>query len=341
MEIGITGLEKSGKTTLFQCLTRGRGERVGVVKVPDQRLKVLEEIFHPHKITPAEIRYLDTPPLPKGLSYISTADALIFVLRSFKEEHIPHPEGSIDFKRDFSLLNTELSLSDLAIIEKRLDRIAASLKGGKGEKDKLLKEQALLLRLREGLEEGVPIRKQVLSEEEFKMIEGFSFFTAKPIMVVLNIGEDELPQSISLEEEWKRLYPDIKCISICAKLEWELSQLPEEEALEFASALGLKERTIDRLICLSYELSGLISFFTIVSDEVRAWSIKKGTIALKAAGKVHSDMERGFIRAEVISFDDLKRCGSLAEARKQGLLRLEGRNYIVQDGDIITFLFHI
>lgn len=341
MEIGITGLEKSGKTTLFLALTKGRGEKIGAVKVPDPRLKALAEVFHPQKITPVEIRYIDTPPLPKGLSSLTSADAFIFVLRSFKGEHIPHPKGSIDPKRDFSLLNTELSLSDLSVIERRLERIEALLKTGKGERDKLLKEQALLLRLKEGLEKEIPLREQMLSEEEIKMLEGFNFLTAKPSIVVLNIGEEELSQTLSLEEEWRRLYPHTKCISICAELEWELSQLPEQEAIEFATALGLKLGAIDRLIHLSYELLGLISFFTVVSDEVRAWSIKKGTIAHKAAGKVHSDMERGFIRAEVISFADLIRCGSMAEARRQGLLRLEGKNYIVKDGDIITFLFHI
>jgi hypothetical protein len=339
MEIGIAGLAQSGKTTLFQSLTKGKA--IGVVKVPDPRLNTLQEIFHPQKTVQAEITYVDSNPPPKGLPPLSTADALILVLRSFKDEGIPHPEGSIDPKRDFSMLNMEFALSDLTILERRMERITSSLKGGKVQRDKLLKEKALLLRLKEALERETPIREQELTEEEGKIIEGYNLFTAKPIMAVLNIGEEELPQAPALEGEWLRLYPGVKVAALCAKLEMELSQLSEPDASEFRAALGLKEGTVDRVIRLSYELLGLISFFTIVSNEVRAWTIKQGAVAPKAAGKVHSDMERGFIRAEVVSFNDLVKCGSLAEARRQGLLRIEGKNYVVQDGDIITFLFHI
>ena len=359
MEIGIIGLPKSGKTTVFNCLTKGKAEtdafapttlkpNLGVAKVPEPRLLRLENILKPKRTVPTEVKYVDVA-LPKGkelsgelLAYLSRVDALIHVVRVFLDERIPHSEGSIDPLRDIGTINLELAFADLAILERRLLRIEASLKGAKPpERENLLREQALMARIKAGIEEEVPVREQPLTKEEAKIIESYQFLTAKPLLVVLNIGEEQLPQASSLEEEVKSRYPQSAVAAACGKLEMELAQLSEAEAREFRSAMGVEEAMVDRIIRLSYELLGLISFFTIASGEVKAWTVPKGDPAPKAAGKVHSDMERGFIRAEVTSYDDLIKCGSLAEARKQGLLHLEGKSYIVQDGDVITFLFSV
>ena len=363
MEIGIIGLPKSGKTTVFNALTEGKAEtaayssatlapNIGVTKVPDQRLQGLEEMFKPKRTIPAEVRYIDVAGEAKGwgkgeglggelLAHLSKADALIHVVRTFEDEKIPHIEGSISPERDLTIVDLELAFSDLAIIERRLKRIGDSLKGAKSpERETLLGEKELLERIRAVLEREIPIRKQELSPDEGRKIESYQFLTAKPMLVVLNIGEEKLPQAASLETEFGTRYPDLRFIALCGKLEMELAQLGEE-AGEFRTALGIEESGLDRLIKLSYRLLGLISFFTTVSGEVKSWTIAQGSSALKAAGKIHSDMEKGFIRAEVISYDGLVRCGGPAEARKKGLLRLEGKGYPVQDGDVITFLFNV
>lgn len=361
MEIGIIGLPKSGKTTVFNALTRGKAEiaayasttlkpNIGVAKVRDPRLVGLEAMFKPKRTIPAEVRYVDVAApmdLGKGLSgqllsHISKADALIHVVRAFPAEAIPHVEGSLDPERDIASMNLELAFSDLAIMERRHKRIADSLKGAKPmEREALHQEQALLARIKSSLEKDIPVREQGLSEEEAKTVENYQFLTAKPLLVILNIGEDQLPQASSLEAELQPRYPQFPIAALCGKLEMELAQLSEAEAEEFRNALDIKEAALDRIIQLSYTLLNLVSFFTVVSDEVKAWTIHKDTPALKAAGKIHSDMERGFIRAEVVSYDDLMKCGSMAEARRQGLLRLEGKSYQVQDGDVITFLFNV
>jgi len=361
MEIGIIGLPKSGKTTLFNSLTKGKAEvdafapttlapNLGVAKVPDPRLEGLQAIFKPKRTIPAEVEYVDVA-IPKGkgkglsselLAYLSKADALIHVVRAFSEERIPYSEGSIDLVRDIGIMDLELVLSDLAIIERRLLRIENSLKGAKSpERENLLREQALISQIKSALEKEVPVREQPLTKEEAKLIENYQFLTVKPLLAVLNIGEEQLSQASSLEEELKSRYPQFQVVAVCGKLEMELSQLSEAEAAEFRLAMGVDEEGIHRIIRLSYELLRLISFFTIASGEVKAWTIYRDTPASKAAGKIHSDMERGFIRAEVTHYDDLIKCGSLAEARKQGLLHLEGKNYTVQDGDVITFLFSV
>ncbi len=354
MEIGIIGLPKSGKTTLFHALTKKGGEtktamNIGVAKVPDPRLQRLEEIFKPKRTIPVEVRYVDAA--PKGFtrdgvvaSELSPADALIQVIRAFEDDRVPHPEGSIDPERGLSTLNLELAFSDLAIIEHRLGRIEVALKGARQEERELIhREKALLERIKDELEHDTPLREQTLSEEEMRIIESYQFLTAKPQLIVLNIGEDRLGDADSLEEEWRARYsrPRLEVAVLSAEIEEELAELSEEDAGEFRSAMGLGGTGSERIIRLSYSLLGLISFFTVVSQEVKAWTIHKGTTAPRAAGKVHSDMERGFIRAEVIQFDDLVKCGSIAEGRKRGLLRSEGKNYTVQDGDIITFLFNI
>ena len=359
MEIGIVGLPKSGKTTVFNALTKGRAEigayakggpNVGVAKVPDPRLDGLEGMFHPKRRIHAEVHYSDAPALPKAglggelLTHLSRADALLYVVRAFEDERVPHIEGRIDPERDIAMLDLELAFSDLSVLENRLQRIETSLKAAKPhEREAFSKEQALLSRIKAAMGNEVPIREHELTEEETKTISGYQFLSAKPLLLVFNIGEERLPQASSLEEEWRTRYqrPQLEVAALCGKLEMELAQLEDAEAQEFRSAMGLEESALDRMIRLSYGLLGLLSFFTFVSDEVKAWTIHRDTTAVKAAGKVHSDMEQGFIRAEVIGYEDLVKCGSIAEARKRGLLHVEGKSYIVKDGDVITFLFNI
>ena len=366
MEVAITGLPQSGKTTIFNALTKSKANvaihasdklspNIGISKVSDPRLQTLAKIFQPKKIIPAEMKYVDIAGATRAsgrdegisgqfLNYLSNADALLQVIRVFEDERIPqHINGSIDLKRDAVATDLELVFSDLTIIERRLKSLATSLKGAKSPELELqLKEQTLLQKIKSGLERDTAIWQQGLSEEEIKNLADYQFLTAKPMLLLLNLGETQLPQADSFEAELRSLYPhpQFEITALCGKLELELSQLDNADAEEFRNAMGLTEAALDRIIRLSYQLLGLISFFTTVSAELKAWTIPKGTTALKAAGKIHSDIERGFIRAEVVSFNDLEKCGSLVEARKQGLLRLEGKSYIVQDGDIITFLFN-
>jgi GTP-binding protein YchF len=362
MKVVIIGIPKSGKTTIFNALTRGKAEvatysptltpNIGVTKVPDSRLSVLAGIFQPKKTIPAEVSYIDIAGSIKGfgregaggefLNYLTTADALLQVVRAFEDNEFPHPEGSIEPKRDIAALDLELAISDLAIIERRLDKLETSLKTAKAtERESYLKEQLRLQKVEAELEKDIPIRLQGLAKEELKMLANYQFLTAKPMLVVLNIGEGQIPQAAQLESELSSLYPQFAVVALCGKLEMELAQLSAAEAKEFREALGLSKPALDRVIDLSYHLLGLVSFFTTVSSELKAWTIPGGTPAPKAAGKVHSDMERGFIRAEVINYHDLESCGNLAEVRKRGLLRTEGKHYIIQDGDIVTFLFNV
>jgi len=361
IDSGIIGLPQSGKTTIFNALTQGKATtdsltpNIGVAKVPEPRLKILADMLHPKRVVHAEARYIDIGASVKGmakeqaisgelLNRLSTVDALINVVRAFTDDRIPHVEGSLDVNRDIATADLELAFSDLAIIERRLGRINISLKGAKPpERQMFLHEHELLNKIKAELEKDVPIRKQKLTPDEARTITNYQFLSAKPLLIVVNIGEDQLPQAASLEAELNSRYsqPNLRLITLCGKLEMELAQLDNGEAEVFRAELGMKESGLDRTVRASYELLGLLSFFTTASDEVKAWSIQNGTTAVKAAGKIHSDMERGFIRAEVISYNDLVRCGSLTEARKKGLLRLEGKNYIVQDGDVITFLFNV
>ncbi len=366
VDIGIIGLPKSGKTTIFNGLTKGRADtgsyapkslapHIGIAGVPEPRLEMLAGMLHPKKVVPAEAKYIDIGASVRDLvkekgiggqllNQLSNVDALINVVRAFTDESIPHVEGSLDVERDITAMNLELTFSDLAIIERRLERIETSLKGAEqSERQALLREQGVLTKIKAVLENDIPIRELELTTEEARIIANYQFLTAKPLLIVVNIGEDQLPQAMSLEAELSSHYsqPNCRIITLCSKLEMELTQLDNSVAEEFRTEFGVKEHGLERIIKLSYELLGLISFFTTVSDEVKVWSIKNGTDAVKAAGKIHSDMERGFIRAEVISYDDLVKCGNLHEARNKGLLRLEGKDYIVQDGDVITFLFNV
>lgn len=366
METTIIGLPKSGKTTIFNAVTKGKAEvaayaqtaltpNVGVAKVPEPRLNTLESIFQPKKVTPAEIKYVDIAGTSKGfgkgegiggqyLNYLSDADALLQVVRSFSNENVPHIERNIDPVRDISIMDLELIFSDLTIIDRRMERIEIGLKGAKtAERDLLMREQLLLKQIKAKLEKDTPIWKQGLNNDELKSLSNYQFLTAKPMLVIMNIGENQIGETSVLEANLRSDYShtQFEVVALCGKLEMELVQLNENEAEEFRKAMGLTESALDRVVRASYHLLGFISFFTTVSSELRAWTIPRGTTAIKAAGKIHSDIEKGFIRAEVVSFDDLKKCGSLAEAKRLGLLRLEGKNYLVQDGDIITFLFNI
>jgi hypothetical protein len=361
IDIGIIGLAQSGRTTIFNALTKGKADtrslapHIGIAKVPEPRLKALADMLRPKRVVPAEVSYIDIGASVKGLggdkatggqilNQLSDADALINVVRAFTNESVPHVEGSLDVERDIATANLELALYDLGIIGRRLERIETSLKGAKAtERQGLLREQELLAKLKADLEKEVPIRELGLTTDQARIIANYQFLTAKPLLIVVNIGEEQIPQAASLEAELNSRYAKAKSgiITLCGELEMELTQLDDDAAKGFRAEFGITESGLDRIIKLSYELLGLISFFTTVSDEVKAWSIQQGTTALKAAGKIHTDMERGFIRAEVISYDDLMKCGSLAEAHKKGLLRLEGKSYIVQDGDVITFLFNV
>jgi len=366
IDIGIIGLAKSGRTTIFNALTKGKADtgsyttaslapHVGIAKVPEPRLKILNDMLQPKRVVPAEVRYIDVGASVKSLAkdkgiggellnQLSNADTLINVIRAFSDDRIPHVEGSLDVERDITAMDLELVFSDLAIIERRVERIGTSLKGAKPpERQVLLREQETLMKLKTDLEKDIAIRELKLTNGEARTIANYQFLTAKPLLMVVNIGEEQLSEVAALEAELTPRYSREKCrlIAFCGKLEMELAQLDNSAAEEFRADFGIKESGLDRTIKLSYELLGLISFFTIVSNEVKAWSIQNGTSALKAAGKIHSDMERGFIRAEAISYDDLIKCGDLSEARKKGLLRLEGKDYIVKDGDVITFLFNV
>jgi len=364
--VGIIGPGKSGKSTIFNALTGGIAEgrglsvdghtaHIGAARVPEPRLKTLADMLQPKKVVPAEVRYIDVGASVKSLvtgpgiggellNHLSNADALINVVRAFTDDSVPHPEGSLDVERDIANMNLELVFSDLTIIERRLERIEASLKGAKPpERQAALHEQEIIQRLKAELEKDIPIRALSLAAADARLLAGFQFLTAKPLLTVVNIGEEQLPQVSDLETELSSRHKQEKSriIALCGKLEMELGQLDEPAAAEFRADFGLTESGLDRVIKQSYELLGLVSFFSTAHDEVRAWSIPHGTSAVKAAGKIHSDMERGFIRAEVISYHDLMKCGSLAEGRKHGLLRLESKEYIVQDGDVITFLFNV
>ncbi|MFC1991873.1 redox-regulated ATPase YchF, partial [Chloroflexota bacterium] len=328
---------------------------IGTTQVPDYRLKVLADIFHPGRIVPASVTYIDIGASVKDvvegkgisgqlLHQISNLDVLINVVRAFSDENIPHIEGSLDIERDIANMNLELTFSDMALLERRLSRIEASLKGAKpAERPGILREQGLIKRVKTDLEKDVPVRDMTLTVEETKALSSYQLLSAKPLLIVVNIAEDQLAQAESLAAELSMRYSRAKCqvATVCGELDMELSQLDDMAADELRSEYRMNESGGNRVIRLSYDLLGLLSFFTVGSDEVKAWSIQSGTDAVKAAGKIHSDIERGFIRAEVIGYDDMVKCGSLAEARKKGLLRLEGKSYTIQDGDVITFLFNV
>jgi hypothetical protein len=362
MQIGIVGLPNSTKTTIFNALTRSQVEtqltstgqievHKASVEVPDPRIPVLVKMFQPRKVTYARVQYNDVAGLRVGvgkdgsltgelLNSISQADALLHVVRAFEDERIPHPQGSVDAFRDFKALEFEFLISDLAIVEKRLERLAHDLerKGSYPEKKQDQEERSLLERVKEFLESERPIRDMELAEEDAKKLRGFQFITAKPVLVAINVGDDgsEDPADYPFQES-----DVLRVVCLRGALEMEISQLSGDDAALFLDEFGINEPGLNRMIRMSYQLLGQQSFFTVGEDEVRAWTVSHGARAVEAAGAIHTDLARGFIRAEVIAYQDLVESGSLAEGRKRGKLRLEGKEYLVQDGDILNIRFNV
>ena len=362
MQIGIVGLPNSTKTTLFNALTHSQVEtaitssgkievHTASVEVPDQRVDVLTDLFKPRKTTYARVQYNDVAGLRASggkesalngqlLNALSQSDALLHVVRAFEDEKVPHPEGNVDAVRDLAALDFEFLISDLGIVERRLERLSHDLdrKGSYPERTMDQAELELLEKLRIALENEQPIRSLELSGEEQRILKGFQFLTGKPSLIALNVGDDgsEDPGVFSL-----RVSPADKIVCLHGALEMEISQLSQEDADLFLSEYGIQEPGLNRMIRLNYELLGLQSFFTVGEDEVRAWTISQGATAVEAAGVIHTDLARGFIRAEVVSYQDLVEAGSLAEARNRGKLRLEGKEYIVQDAAILNIRFNV
>ncbi len=351
MKAAIIGLPMVGKTSLFTILTGvheaahiGTMEaRVGVTRVPDPRVDALAEVFQPSKITHATIEYLDFPSISKEalrnpgyLASLRLVDALAHVLRLFADDTIPHEKGSVDAMRDLDDVDTELILSDQLMVEKRLARLEKDRK--KIKDPELDHEYDLLARAKESLESGTPLRAFDFGPEDEKRIRGFGFLSQKPMLYVLNLGEEEAPRLHEIEAGFRdRLAgrPRTGVTAICGKIESELAELEPEEAKEYMASFGLPESGIERLVSATYSLLGLISFITGADTEVRAWTVPAGTTALKAAGTVHTDFEKKFIRAEVADWKTLVEAGGYAGAREKGLLRLEGKEYAVQDGDVL------
>src|SRR3984885_4919870 len=354
MQTGIIGLPQVGKTSLFRILTRARVDarsapnqaHVGIARVPDARVAKLAEVFKPKKITYATIEYVDIGGLQKdreknsaSLVPLREADALANVVRLFDDPAVPHPGGSIDAMRDIESVEIELMLNDLEQAGKRIERVEKDLKK---KKDTLLEaELQLLLRCREALEKETPLRELEFKPEEEKMLTGFLFLTRKPMIYVLNLGDEEAAEIDRVVEKYHletlASKPQTAVVPFCGKIEGELAELDDAEAAEMMRAYGLSESGRDRLIQASYRLLGLISFLTCGEPECRAWTIERGMNAQKAAGAIHSDIEKHFIKAEVVRWEDLLAGGSFAAAKERGQLRLEGKEYIVQDGDVILF----
>lgn len=362
MQIGIVGLPNSTKTTIFNALTKsqlktdvtssGQVEvHTAVVNVPDPRVDRLSEMFKPKKTTYARVQYNDVAGLKIGagrdgslsgqlLNTLSQSDALLHVVRAFEDDRIPHPDGKVDAVRDLAALDFEFLISDLQIVERRIERLSHDLdrKGTYPERSADLSEYEVLTRIKTALENEKPIRSLEFSPAELKITRGFQFLTAKPALIALNVGDDgsEDPADFSISNNGNG---DIVCLH--GALEMEIAQLSADDADMFMKEYGIIEPGLNRMIRLNYELLGLQSFFTVGEDEVRAWTISQGATAVEAAGVIHSDLARGFIRAEVVSYQDLIEAGSLSEVKKLGKTRLEGKEYIVQDGDIMNIRFNV
>lgn len=366
LQLTIVGLPQSGKTTVFNALTRSAAETGGftsaedepnlaTVKVPDRRVDVLTPMFNPRRVVYADIRYLDVAGFARGLGKqglggrllapLAEADALIVVVRAFEDENVPHPEETVDPLRDLDTLLLEFTFSDLGIVEKRLGRIDQTIQKLRGaEREVYEREGALLRRCQSALEDGIALREVALDDDERKQLRGFGFLTQKPLLVLLNVGEDQLgEQTAQLLAQARARFgrEGIDIEALAAKIEMEIGRLDPDDTAVFMADLGIEESSLDRVIRLSYHLLGLVSFLTVGPDEVRAWPIRAGWSAVEAAGEIHSDIARGFIRAEVVAYDDLVSCGGLPEARKAGLLRSEGKTYLMRDGDVVNFLFNV
>lgn len=364
LEVGIVGLPNVGKSTLFNAITKAGAEaanypfctiepNVGVVDVPDARLNVLGEMFKSKKIVPAAMRFVDIAGLVKGaskgeglgnkfLAHIREVDAVAHVVRCFEDGNITHVEGSINPLRDIEIINTELCLADMETVEKRQERLVKLLKTGD---KKVPVEKAVLDKVMEGLGEAVPARRLGLTDEEKEFLTELHLLTMKPVLYVANVAEDEVanPENNPHVQAVRKYAEEegAETIVVSAKMESEIAELPEDEAKEFLEMAGLEEAGLDRLIKAGFKLLGLMTYLTAGETESRAWTIKRGTKAPQAAGKIHSDFERGFIRAEIVSYDDLVACGSKAAARDKGLVRLEGKDYVMQDGDVVEFRFNV
>ncbi|MBQ3727381.1 MAG: redox-regulated ATPase YchF [Selenomonadaceae bacterium] len=362
LEVGIVGLPNVGKSTLFNAITKAGAEaanypfctiepNVGVVAVPDARLEVLTKLYSSKKTTPASVRFVDIAGLVKGaskgeglgnkfLEHIRQVDAIAHVVRCFEDENITHVADTIDPLRDIDTIQTELCLADLDVVDKRLAKVAKLLKSGSKEA-KL--ESEILERVKNFLDEAKPARGLNLTEDELAVIRDANLLTLKPTLYIANVAEDDLEEGNSYVEKVRALaaQEDAQVVVICAKVESEIAELDADEAQEFLADLGLESSGLDRLIHAAFDLLGLMTFLTAGPDECRAWTIKKGTPAVKAAGKIHSDIERGFIRAEIVNYDDLIALGSVTAARDKGLVRLEGKDYIMQDGDVTYFRFNV
>ena len=361
MQVTIVGLPGSGKTTVFNALTGAQADtggfsggraapNMGVVKVPDERLDRLSELFHPRKTVPADVTYVDVA-IPAGatregtinpdvMALVRNADALLHVARAFDGG----TEGPPDPWRDVEALDLEFSIADLMVIEKRLEKLRTSGRhGSPAEREANAQEEALLDRLEPELSAGRPLRAVALSDDDELRLRGYRFLTQKPVLVVLNIDEGQLSAASELEASGRTRYaqPQTDVAALGGKIEAELAQLSEADAALFMEDLGIAEPSRGRVIHLTYSLLGLFSFFTAGEDECRAWTLRQGANAVDAAAAIHSDLARGFIRAEVVTYDDLIACGSMVEARKRGLLRSEGKTYAVRDGDVIEVLFNV